>query len=230
MLAITYRAFEVTIDKIPIAGLSISFDNRVFAFLLVVSILYFAATFALYYRIDTLNIEKTPHETKREDHFMRARTGFWQTRATKAFRQISKKLGRDILLAQPNSLAQIFQQLNAQTTPDIIDRMTVAYAMNRVTPNGKIVREVLQRQSDKELFDKADRLLRAELHSYAARQRRHSRVISARLAGIRFLYFFRNYVVDGFLPLALAAVALLAMFHVIDLEWLRVFTPAASTR
>jgi hypothetical protein len=38
MLAITYRAFDVSIDKIPVAGLSISFDNRVFAFLLIATL------------------------------------------------------------------------------------------------------------------------------------------------------------------------------------------------
>jgi hypothetical protein len=40
-VAITYSAFDVSISKIPLGGLAIEFDNRVFGFLLMAVLLYF---------------------------------------------------------------------------------------------------------------------------------------------------------------------------------------------
>lgn len=66
VLAITIKAFDVTIDKIPLGGLSITFDNRVFVFLLLISLSYFLAIFVLYYFIDIRNVEDPPLQTQRE--------------------------------------------------------------------------------------------------------------------------------------------------------------------
>ena len=49
ILAISASAFNVKVDKIPVGGLSISFDDHLFAFLLLATLLYFFCTFALYY-------------------------------------------------------------------------------------------------------------------------------------------------------------------------------------
>ena len=66
VLAITIKAFDVTIDKIPLGSLSITFDNRVFVFLLLISLTYFFVIFLLYYFIDIRNVEDTPLQTQRE--------------------------------------------------------------------------------------------------------------------------------------------------------------------
>ena len=63
-VAITYSAFDVSISKIPVSGLAIEFDNRVFAFLLIAVLLYFMVTFALYYYIDIRNVDEPRHQRK----------------------------------------------------------------------------------------------------------------------------------------------------------------------
>src|SRR5258708_5111953 len=69
VIAISASAFNVSIDKIPVGGLSMSFDDRLFAFLLVVVLLYFLATFILYYTIDMKNLDPTGHQLAAEKKF-----------------------------------------------------------------------------------------------------------------------------------------------------------------
>src|SRR5882672_9343936 len=66
VLAISANAFNISIDKIPLAGLSVNFDDRLFAFLLVLTLGYFLCTFVLYYTIDIKNLEATKHQTDTE--------------------------------------------------------------------------------------------------------------------------------------------------------------------
>src|SRR5690349_8490792 len=69
MLAITYKAFNGTIENIPIAGLNIRFDKGAFEFLLLAAILYFGATFLFYYVIDMRNLEQTPDQGTTKQNF-----------------------------------------------------------------------------------------------------------------------------------------------------------------
>src|SRR4051794_29488572 len=69
VLGISANAFNITVDKIPLAGLSINFDDRLFAFLLVIALVYFLGTFVLYYIIDIKNLEVTKHQTAFEDRY-----------------------------------------------------------------------------------------------------------------------------------------------------------------
>jgi phosphotransferase system glucose/maltose/N-acetylglucosamine-specific IIC component len=66
VLAISANAFNVSVDKIPVGGLSVNFDSRLFAFLLVVTLLYFFCTFVIYYAIDMKNLEPTTHQQEAE--------------------------------------------------------------------------------------------------------------------------------------------------------------------
>jgi hypothetical protein len=52
VIAISASAFNVSIDRIPVGGLSITFDDRLFAFLLLIVLAYFLCIFILYYAID----------------------------------------------------------------------------------------------------------------------------------------------------------------------------------
>jgi hypothetical protein len=52
VVAISANAFKVSIDRIPMGGLSVSLDVRLFCFPAVIVLLYFLATFLLYYAID----------------------------------------------------------------------------------------------------------------------------------------------------------------------------------
>src|SRR4051812_38093337 len=64
--AITYKAFDITADKVSLAGVSITFERGVFEFLLVAMLLYFAVTFILYYYIDIKNFPRLAHQEATE--------------------------------------------------------------------------------------------------------------------------------------------------------------------
>src|SRR5262249_10848467 len=61
VVAITFKAFDIVADKIPVAGMTITFDKGVFEFLLVMVLWYFLAAFVLYYYIDIENFPRTAH-------------------------------------------------------------------------------------------------------------------------------------------------------------------------
>jgi hypothetical protein len=42
---------------------------------------------------------------------------------------------------------------------------------------------------------------------------------------VQAIYCFRNYIVDGFFPVLVAALAIAALYQVIDLKWLRHLSP-----
>ena len=69
MLAITVKAFNISIDKIPVGPFSISYDPRVFSFLLLCVLMYFLCIFALYYFIDIRNVDKTEHQNASDKLF-----------------------------------------------------------------------------------------------------------------------------------------------------------------
>jgi phosphotransferase system glucose/maltose/N-acetylglucosamine-specific IIC component len=81
VLAISANAFNVSVDKIPLAGLSINFDDRLFAFLLVITLAYFLCTFVLYYVIDMKNLETTKHQTHAETNYTNKLADFDYIRA-----------------------------------------------------------------------------------------------------------------------------------------------------
>jgi hypothetical protein len=95
-VAITYSAFDVSISKIPVGGLAIEFDNRVFSFLLVVVLIYFTATFALYYFIDIRNIEATKHQSDTEIRYRQDREDFWNSHAAAVMTKIGKSLPKGV--------------------------------------------------------------------------------------------------------------------------------------
>jgi hypothetical protein len=66
---------------------------------------------------------------------------------------------------------------------------------------------------------------------YRWKRRMHDIMLLPSLYGVRVLYFIRNYLVDGVFPFALAGLALLAIFQIIDFHWLRglIPTPLSAT-
>jgi hypothetical protein len=86
-LAITYKAFNITIDNIPVMGLSIRFDKGAFEFLLLSAIVYFGATFLLYYIIDIRNLEQTLDQGATKENIQNrhiALRGEWQSKLAEA--------------------------------------------------------------------------------------------------------------------------------------------------
>src|SRR3546814_4008840 len=56
-LSILVKTFNLTVDKFPIAGATIGLERGALAFVVLAALLYFTASFILYYWIDIRNVE-----------------------------------------------------------------------------------------------------------------------------------------------------------------------------
>jgi hypothetical protein len=226
MLAIIYRAFDVSIDKIPVAGLSISFDNRVFAFLLIATLLYMTTTFALYYFIDIRNLEQTPHQVAKQKNYDSARNSFWSNHGNLTLRKIQASLPEQVTINtnEWSTIASYFQQLE-NVPPGVISHPPIPRNFIVYRGNPHNAPKVLTRETDPAIFTLIDTHIDKAGKTYLKRRARHYRHLKFSLYAVRSLYFIRDYLVDGILPLVLALIAFAALFHLIDLQWLRNLMP-----
>jgi hypothetical protein len=223
VLAITYRAFDVTINTIPIAGLSIAFDRRLFAFLLIVTLFYFTTTFSLYYFIDIRNLEKTPHRKEREEAYQLAINGFWSHHAAKVMRRLQRALPDDVKLnLNDGTLAKTFQEIQHGQF-DFDNSIPRYFAVYRGELNNAPV--MLKRDTDAHIFATIDKHIDSACRSYRRKQTWHRRRSKFLLYAVRALYFIRDYLLDGILPLLLALLAFATLLRWIDLQGLRELVP-----
>jgi hypothetical protein len=231
-IAITYSAFDVSISKIPLGGLAIEFDNRVFAFLLISVLLYFSATFALYYFIDVRNVERTKHQTDKETGYHLARNSFCSRHATEVLQKIGKSLPKGITynINANHQFGQFFQEMEKPFFEEsMIDHfvrtMSIAIALQREKTSLRDSRMPISHEENPALYDSVEKKFRKAFTRYRRKQLIHDFKLLPSLYGVRVLYFIRNYVVDGAFPFILVAFALAAIFQIIDLHWLRTVIP-----
>src|SRR3546814_10877228 len=68
-LSILVKTFNLTVDKFPIAGATIGLERGALAFVVLAALLYFTASFILYYWIDIRNVEISSHQANAEEIF-----------------------------------------------------------------------------------------------------------------------------------------------------------------
>jgi hypothetical protein len=210
VLAITYKAFHVTIDKIPVAGLSLNFDNRVFTFLLLIALVYFLCTFVLYYFIDIRNNEPTAHEVASEkafndslDRFVRKYDSAVQIDLTKRFPEYS--------FMGDGSLGSILRNL---------EQMSVARITTGPRDQTKRI-SFKDAGTDPKLAAATQQILRR----YWWRRKLYYVSLLPRLYCIRATYFVRDYLTDGILPIVLGLFAIAAVYDVVGVGWIRTIAP-----
>jgi len=113
VVAITFKAFDISADKIPVAGVTITFNRGVFEFLLVMVLLYFLATFILYYYIDIKNFPRLVHQEETEE---------WRIQATNRVASSINQTAQAILSSEDEELfAVLNQDFHRQMTAWISD-------------------------------------------------------------------------------------------------------------
>jgi hypothetical protein len=75
-------------------------------------------------------------------------------------------------------------------------------------------------------FTKIDALAIDLLQGFPSFERSSAFLSRSRLEGVNSVYNFRNYLLDGFLPITLGIVGLLAMYQVLPLQSLKHVAPA----
>jgi hypothetical protein len=232
VLSITYRAFNVSVEKIPVAGLSIDFDDRVFIFLLAVSLLWFLLTFSLYYFIDVRNVQPTLHLVGSEKRYADAIGGYIGINESHIVAKLRKAFptytfnstGVGVLLRQieAGNLYMAEQALgdgNVFSPRSSLQILTWPYGRDHEP-------DVVQDDaSNSRLFIEAARIIRVELRKYKRRFCIYLLLRLPRRYAVRAAYLLRDYGTDGALPVALGIVALLGLFNLIGFGWLQHLTP-----
>lgn len=217
VVAITFKAFNVKIEKIPFVGLSVDFEQGAFEFLLIIGIIYFGVTFTIYYFIDIRNDRKPDHLIAAEKRY-RAKLDTYRAHASEVLaRQMQEQLGPPYNVNSPTGHLDTALDAAEHDLPFKKKEEDVFFfvGVNRETPLGDIRK-------------RGDDLVYAALPRYRRSFRRYRYLMGMWLSGVRFLYFVRNYGIDGLLPVVLGAVALLAIYDVISLSWLSWLLPPSA--
>jgi hypothetical protein len=215
IVAIAYRGFDVTVERIPVAGLSIAFNEKLFTFLILCCLLYFLATFSLYYYIDIRNFPPPTHQ--RDSESMQAHTWkeFVAAQQKSIIAAVSEKLTKGQSVIPSSHFDSWF---SCQ-----IDFVDMAYSIVQKSDiRGDIS---LDRSQSADVYKFADRMLAERRSSFYRRIGFNKFRKSLRWRVIAATYFIRNYLIDGVLPIALAVTALTAVFNVISIRWLQYLVP-----
>jgi hypothetical protein len=216
VLAISANAFNVSIDKIPVGGLSITFDDRLFAFLLLIVLVYFLCTFILYYLIDIRNLEATAHQDASEKAFV--------DRVNRYAVQYTGVIHRDL-----QSLTSDFAvKLHVNFSHMLAVGQPIPESVNLVIPDPthRGQDQPVPAELHKDLFAKL-----AERQHYWIKRFPRDRGADKRRAAFlvkttRSMYFLRNYFFDGSLPIALGVFALAAILSHLNLAWIQNYLPS----
>ncbi|HEV2262929.1 MAG TPA: hypothetical protein VGR79_00160 [Stellaceae bacterium] len=232
ILAITYKAFNVTIENIPIEGLNIRFEKGAFAFLLLCGAVYFGVTFVLYYLIDIKNVEETPHQQNTTQKY-HGRIKEFQNQSV---RELDEKIiatlsepyyfsGR--MFGAPDRLLQNCEMRDFEINETALQLGTQSAFFNIASRNiggGN----ALNPKTYPEVYEKPAQITLSHLRDYRRRIRRYRLLLRPWLISVRFMYAFRNYGTDGIFPIGLALFAIAAMYNAVDVRWITPFLPPGA--
>jgi hypothetical protein len=219
LIGITYKAFDFTVEKIPVSVISIKFEKGAFVFLILCAILYFLITFSLYYFIDVRNIERTEHETKSDFVYQQALSLFQQRFISDVEAAVAEVLASSKARAEFKNLAVVFGL--APETNYVPPTFTLYGESAAYDPFGN----GLDPTDHSNLYELVEAML-ADFTKKYRREYRNVRLLALpRMVAVRSVYSVRNYLVDGAFPIALGVVSALAMLNVLSVRWLQYLTP-----
>lgn len=228
VLAVTYRAFDVTIDKLPIAGVVIDFNKGLFAFLLTLLIFYFLVAFCIYYFIDIRNVETTLHQVRESERynneFEHRIQRYLHIAKNRADRAVD---GSDVHVLFTGPMASLLRQL-ARTPHAEREQIILATPVRTLYElhMRNALNSVVQHPARASEFGKTDEVVNQALWDFLKFERQMAWLAKARLTATNSLYGFRNYILDGVLPVALGILAIFALYQVVPLEWIKHIAPA----
>jgi hypothetical protein len=218
---ITFKAFDVTIEHIPIAGLSIQFNRGVFEFLMFITLAYLIPVFALYYYIDIKNFPVTFHQNSVEQSATRKLDEFSTKVAFEIFNAILRVLPSNLSTSERHE-PRIGAYLKSLSRAKPFNEQEFAKSLG-LRRKGNVGPE-LRYESDLEILRPMLAVASPIARRFTRRRVWNIVRVTAWRFGVRAAYFIRNYGVDGLLPLALGALAMAALFG-LDVTVLTHWTP-----
>jgi hypothetical protein len=216
VLAISANAFNVSIDKIPVGGLSITFDDRLFAFLLVIVLVYFLCTFILYYLIDIKNIEATGHQEKVEETL--------KTRLDAFAARYSRKVLDDLQTLTAEYRIVLHHAFDGFLQRGAMSPAEKPYRIFTKSSPGSV--EVPRTESMEDLYSKIEQRILYWTKRFPSDRLSDRRRALFPARAVRAMYFLRNYFLDGFFPIGLGVFGLIAILGHLNLSWMQDYLPS----
>jgi hypothetical protein len=231
LVAITYKAFDISTDTIPIAGMAIKFDRSVFEFLLLVVLAYQLITFILYYYIDIRNFDRLAHqdatEKWRQGRVNSLTYAMWRNAGAKTQPRADSS-DTSTSKIRISAAQGYWEHLNKWTkdTPGLVRllirmrREPIKYAeiisVHRIDDARNIT--IGEDLAHAEIRKAAEESLRAYSRWFPLRYLWVIATTSPRTWTVRTAYFLRNYGFDGVLPVIAALIALTALYGFLDVH------------
>lgn len=231
ILAITYKAFNITIENIPIAGLNIRFDRGAFAFLLLCGASYFGLTFLFYYLIDIWNIEETPHQQNVRQRFDNRISSF-RTRCVQLLNQeVIECLSDPFYLSglSPGSMNRLLEQCERKNF-DIDEaalKLGTPQSILNIGSRNIGGGNALNPASYREVYEAPIKITIKHLKDYRRDVRRYRFFLLPWMTSVKLMYATRNLGLDGILPIALAILAIVAMYDLVSVHWITWLLPSS---
>jgi hypothetical protein len=224
---ITIKVFNVSIQQIPLGGLSINFDPAALGLLLSAGLLYFLVTFVLYYYIDVRNVETTKHQ---EEHAKQSNEAPKRYQSKLNYR-IAEKI--EAVLSKGQSLATVVsgppRVAEAVRPTQIFGGRPNRVVVDISETTNKNSFRTLTREHDATLFERIDDVIARNARTFWWRIQANKawhRISSVRVV---WTYYFRTYFVDGAFPALLALYAIAGLFDLVSLDWIKAYSPTIKT-
>jgi len=227
IVAITYRAFDISIEKIPVAGIMIDFNKGAFSFLIILILIYFVSIFSLYYLIDIRSFEETLHQRQSQSTHISAERGRIERFLAQAQNRISRKIKAPLKVRftdAASATVQAYLNSSSAQRTEILLSLVPEHLYN--LENSDSPWDPIADLSKHEIsYETLNSFVIDLIPKIVAFERSSAALENARFTGVKSLYAFRNYGLDGLLPITLGTIALLAMYKVIPMQWLQVLAP-----
>jgi hypothetical protein len=228
ILAITYRAFDISLWTLAGRPTDPTVDPRALTFLLIAALLYLTASFILYYVIDVRNFEATSDQADTEGAYAIARMRAWQIHAQRTLRRVRIGLrAKYDVFGGEEKLVAYLQRVDEGDWHDgaSLDGFAtdVLGSMKFYTWRPRIEKDL---KEDHDTYVQLHGMISRSLLNFGLWRALYNVPFWPRLYAIRGLYWLRAYVFDGLLPLAFGAIALAALFQVVDVHVIAKFIPA----
>lgn len=230
ILAITYKAFNVTIENIPIEGLNLRFEKGAFAFLLLCGAAYFGVTFVLYYLIDIKNVEETPHQQFTTQKFH----DLISSRRRQSLFELAKKF--EATLPEPlyfggwtpgptDRLLENCEKRNFLINETAL-QLGTQNAFFKISSRNVGGGNAIDPKTNAGVYEKPIQIALDHLHEYQRSMGRYKKLLRPWLISVKLMYAIRNYGTDGIFPIGLALFAIAAMYNIVDVQWITSFLPS----
>lgn len=232
--ALLIKLYGVTVNKIPMSGLEMSFDPGVVAFCLVAIITYFLTTFVVYYVADI----RVRQNTKREIDSQEKYKGKYELLKHKHAGKINDYLAE-------NYDEKSYNEVKKPAIHDLLSGCERFFGVTRTAMNiefilsGKIITRKKKNVGYVSPIFKQSFLSHHEAEIINAHIIRKcsdfKQDLLCKKMVWRFAYiletspfWFRNYIIDGAFPIIISIAAISATYGYIDISWVKNLAPPIS--